>query len=184
MQKVFILDGPDCTGKSTLANKLSDIYNISIYHLTYYDDREQFQKQFDIATDMIKKWAKGESEGFILDRYILSEYAYREAFRPEKSLIDNSAEMLDIIEHYSSLGVVDVIFTLPEDKIKWYDFFTKMCKQREEMYSGEKMLIVYEEYLKLWKKMRYNKHVYRFDLFENMKGDNKGKIFNILNNEN
>jgi adenylate kinase family enzyme len=58
MEKVFILDGPDGTGKTTLALKLSDIYNIPIYHLTYYDDREKFQQQFNIATEMINKWIR------------------------------------------------------------------------------------------------------------------------------
>ena len=47
MEKVFIIDGPDGTGKTTLANKLSEIYNIPIYHLTYYKDQKKFQKQFD-----------------------------------------------------------------------------------------------------------------------------------------
>ena len=58
MDKVFILDGPDGTGKTTLATKLSEIYNIPIYHLTYYDDREKFQRQFDKATEMITDWIR------------------------------------------------------------------------------------------------------------------------------
>ena len=58
MEKVFILDGPDGTGKTTLASKLSEIYNIPIYHLTYFDDRDKFQMQFNKATEMIKEWGR------------------------------------------------------------------------------------------------------------------------------
>lgn len=56
MKKVFILDGPDGTGKTTLAKKLSEIYNIPIYHLTFYADRARHQQQFDIATKKLIEW--------------------------------------------------------------------------------------------------------------------------------
>jgi adenylate kinase family enzyme len=56
MKKVFILDGPDGSGKTTLALKLQDIYDIPIYHLTYYKDREKFQRQFDIVSSMLKEY--------------------------------------------------------------------------------------------------------------------------------
>ena len=80
-------------------------------------------------------------------------------------------------------GQVDIIFTLPHDKNKWYNFFTALSEQREEMYSGDKMLDVYEEYFKLWKKIRYNRNVYRFDLFENAIGEHKEKLYNLLKDE-
>lgn len=94
-------------------------------------------------------------------------------------MVDKAAAMLEMIEHRAATGELDIIFTLPYDKNKWFELFESLCKEREEMYSPEKMLNVYEEYINLWKKMRYNKHVYRYDLFENMKGLNKGKILKI-----
>ena len=103
MQKVFILDGPDATGKTTLASKLSEIYNIPIYHLTYYNDEKKFQKQFDIANEMLKEWADGKRGGFILDRYIFSEYAYHNVYRPSSRLVANAASLLENIEHMASL---------------------------------------------------------------------------------
>lgn len=179
MRKVFILDGPDGTGKSTLASKLSEIYNIPIYHLTYYKDREKFQKQFETATNMIKEFILGERDGFILDRYILSEFAYQKAYRPDTPLIDGAEEMLELLEHRAATGEIEVIVCLPNSRSEWFGFFDSLTNSREEMYSGPKMLDVYEEYLKLWKKMRYNKHVYRYDLFENMRGTNKNKVLTI-----
>lgn len=176
MEKVFIIDGPDGTGKTTLANKLSEIYNIPIYHLTYYKDQKKFQKQFDAATNKIQQWIRGESGGFILDRYILSEYAYHQAYRPDEPILAGADLMLEMLEHRSSTGEIDVIISLPHNKEKWFNFFIELSKNRKEMYNDEKMLIVYEEYLKFWKKLRYNKHIYRYDFFLNMEGNNKGKI--------
>lgn len=173
MKKVFILDGPDGSGKTTLASKLQDIYDIPIYHLTYYPDREKFQRQFDIVSSMLKEYFAGKRDGFILDRHIFSEIAYQRAYRPNVPLIDGAAEILEMVEHRAAMGELDIIFALPYDRSQWFENFTKLSNEREEMYSGPKMLDVYEEYLKLWKTMRYNKNVYRYDFFQNMEGKNK-----------
>lgn len=178
-KKVFIIDGPDGTGKTTLAQRLSEAYNIPIYHLTYYDDREKFQKQFDTATEMIKQWIRGESDGFILDRYILSELAYQKVYRPNIPLVDGADLMFELMEHRAATGEIDVIIALPEDRSKWFELFSSLCEERKEMYSPEKMLKVFDEYENLWKKIRYNKHVYRYDLFENIKGQHKNQILEI-----
>lgn len=94
-------------------------------------------------------------------------------------LLNNSENMFELMEHRAATGELDVIVALPYDRNKWFEFFQGLCEEREEMYSPEKMLHVYEEYVNLWKKIRYNKHVYRYDLFKNMEGQFKGKVFKI-----
>lgn len=178
-KKLFIIDGPDGAGKTTLAEKLSDIYNIPIYHLTYYKDKVEHQRQFDRATRMIIEWCKSPDEGFILDRYILSELAYQAVYRPDEPLIEDAQNMLEVMEHRATLGDIEIIIALPEDKERWLEHFKKLEESREEMYSSEKISQVYDEYYKHWKKMRYNRNVTRYDLFENMKGENKKVIKNI-----
>lgn len=63
---VYIIDGPDGTGKSTLANKLSDTFKLPIYHLTYFSDPELHNEQFSNALNLLRN----SDTGFILDRYI------------------------------------------------------------------------------------------------------------------
>lgn len=178
-KKVFIIDGPDGTGKTTLANRLSEIYNIPIFHLTYYKDRELHQEQFHKATQMMQDWISNPEGGFIIDRYILSEMIYRKIYRPDEPLIKEAELMYEFMEHRAAVGEIEIIIALPENRDKWFQHFSKLCQEREEMYSTEKILEVYEEYLTHWKKLRYNKHVMRYDLFENMKGEQKHKICDI-----
>jgi thymidylate kinase len=173
MKKVFILDGPDGSGKTTLASKLQDIYDIPIYHLTYYNDREKFQRQFDNVTLMLKEYFSGKRDGFILDRHIFSEIAYQRVYRPQVPLIEGANDILEMVEHRAATGELEIIFALPYNRSQWFENFTKLANEREEMYSGTKMLDVYEEYLKLWKNLRYNKNVHRYDFFQNMEGKNK-----------
>lgn len=182
-KKIFIIDGPDGSGKTTLAKKLSDIYNIPILHLTYYSDPEKHASQFTKITDMIKEWIKTGEGGFIVDRYILSELVYHNVYRPDSPLIPNSDLIYEFMEHRAAMGEINIIIALPEDRKRWLDYFKSLEQTREEMYSSEKMLNVYEEYLTYWKKLRYNNHVMRYDLFENMEGQNKGKIQDILDDE-
>ena len=112
-------------------------------------------------------------------RYILSEIIYRKIYRPDEPLIKEAEFMYEFMEHRAAIGEIEVIIALPENRDKWFQHFSKLCEEREEMYSTEKILEVYEEYLEHWKKLRYNKHVMRYDLFENMEGQNKNKVTDI-----
>lgn len=178
-KKIFILDGPDGTGKTTLATRLSEVYNIPIFHLTYFEDPEKHAEQFRKATTKILGWLMNKSDGFIIDRYILSELVYHKVYRPELPLLDDAYFIYEIMEHRAATGEIEVIITLPRDKERWFEQFKELEKNREEMYTSEKMSEVYDEYLNYWKKLRYNKNVMRYDMFENMNGANKGKILNI-----
>ena len=45
--KVFILEGPDGSGKTTLGHKLADTYGIEYTHLTYYKDEDAMMSFVD-----------------------------------------------------------------------------------------------------------------------------------------
>lgn len=156
--RTFIIDGPDGTGKTTLGNILSKIYNIPLVHLTYYEDIEKHQEQFDQAADLVKR-------PVILDRYIFSEIAYRNVYRPNEIGIQNIDKMQNFILNNDN---IDIIIALPENKEKWLENFKILEQNREEMYSSEKMGQIYDEYYKIWQNIRYNKNVFRYDMFENL----------------
>ena len=144
-------------GKSTLGNLLSKIYNIPLVHLTYYSDIKLHQEQFDNAADLVKR-------PVILDRYIFSEIAYRNIYRPNEMGIQNIDKMQSFILNNDN---IDIIIALPKNKEKWLENFKILEQNREEMYSSEKMGQIYDEYYKIWQNIRYNKNVFRYDMFEN-----------------
>lgn len=70
--KVFILEGPDGSGKTTLGNKLADTYGVEYVHLTYYKDKEKMRTQF---YDIVRR-VNTQKKGFVVDRFILSNIIY------------------------------------------------------------------------------------------------------------
>lgn len=175
-EKCIIVDGPDCAGKTTLCQKLSEIYNLPIYHLTYYEDYDKHSDQFEKAYKMINDWEYNNGPGFILDRYIFSETAYRNVYRPTMPTLQNIDIYYKILTRQLNNSSVELFFCLPSDKMRWLEGFKKAEQEREEMYTSEKISDVYEEYLKLWHMMRYNNNVWRYDMYENIEGQNKNKI--------
>lgn len=153
---IYIVDGPDGTGKTTLCNKLSELYGIPVIHLTYYKDKKEHEKQFQDALDMLRK----SPSGFILDRYIFSEKVYSDVYRDSKyiSIFDDCLNALTYVN-------ARVIISVPKDKVKYMDFFKKLHEEREEMYSPEQMGAVYDGYENFFKK-DWNFNIARYDLFD------------------
>lgn len=178
-EKCIIVDGPDCAGKTTICQKLSDVYNLPIYHLTYYSDYDKHNEQFEKAFKMIENWEQKDGPGFILDRYIFSETAYRNVYRQNMPTLRNIDTFYKILNRQLDNSSLELIFCLPIDKMRWLEAFKKAEQEREEMYTSEKISDVYEEYLKLWQMMRYNNNVWRYDMFENIDGQNKNKIIQL-----
>lgn len=173
MSSVFVIDGPDGTGKSTLASKISKMYKIPSYHLTWYDDKEKFQEQFANIAEKLDSFIKGSGGGFIVDRYILSEIVYNKIYRPDTKIIDNAAEMLETLLTYTNTdSKVMLIFALPHDKEKWLSNFEKLCKEREEMYGPEKMGKIYDEFENHWNEIKSGRNVYRYDFTDTETDDN------------
>lgn len=154
----FIIDGPDCTGKTTLSNLLSNTYNLPTYHLTYFSDMEAMVKQFDDALDMLR-----HKQGFILDRYIFSNIAYGNVYHNGNYVMGH----FDYLREHD-LKKAEIIFSLPKDKQRYLEFFKSKYESREEMYDLERAGDIYDEYAKLYETFKRIKglRVSRFDIFE------------------
>ena len=108
--KVFILEGPDGGGKSTLAKKLSDTYGIDYTHLTYYKDEEMMRTQF---YDVIRR-INTEKRGLVVDRFILSNLAYGIVFH-NFSFVNGWKMFLDALCRDWLKGK-EIVICLPYDK--------------------------------------------------------------------
>lgn len=147
---IFILEGPDCTGKSTLGQMLASIHGAPIYHCTYIKDKEAMYSQFKTLLDLIHDG----SRPLVIDRYVYSNVVYGDIYQNGEYVKDYK-ELLDptIIGQDN----VKVIFTLPEIKQQYLDFYASKYSEREEMYSLESAGTVWDGFNDLLSNP-HNKH--------------------------
>lgn len=154
--KVIIIDGPDCTGKSTLCNSLQKVYTLPVYHLSWFPDDNAMIEQFENAAELIRKG------GVILDRYIFSNIAYGNVYHGGKCVYG--------WENYLNgnlLKDAEIIISLPRDKERYLDFYRRRFNERDEMYS-EISDRIYNEYQRIIDEYGYMLNIKRFDLFDVM----------------
>lgn len=162
--KVFILEGPDGSGKTTLGHKLADTYGIEYVHLTYYEDEDVMRTQF---YDVIRRLNMSK-KGFVVDRFILSNIIYGIVFHNYK-FVDGWKMFLDALCR-DWIKSKEIIFCLPHDKETYLEHFKKMTEEREEMYcSVEDMSKIYDLYELFYEMLTHNKdvRVSRYDWTKN-----------------
>ena len=162
--KVFILEGPDGSGKTTLGHKLADTYGIEYTHLTYYEDENDMRTQF---YDVIRRMNTNK-KGFVVDRFILSNIIYGIVFHNCK-FVDGWKMFLDALCRDCIKGK-EIIICLPQDKEAYLEHFKKMTEERKEMYcSVEDMSKIYDLYELFYEMLTHNKdvRVSRYDWTKN-----------------
>lgn len=152
--KVFILEGPDGSGKTTLAKKLAETYGIDYTHLTYYKDEDVMRTQF---YDVIRRMNEVR-KGCVIDRFILSNIIYGIVFHNCK-FVEGWKMFLDALCRDWIKGK-EIIICLPQDKESYLEHFKKMTEEREEMYcSVEDMSKIYDLYEVFYEMLTHNKNV-------------------------
>lgn len=151
---LYILEGPDACGKTTVAKEIQRATGYNIYHLTYFSDPEKMKAQYEWITNFIKYWLydKGDIEGLIIDRLFLSNEVYQTVFQ-NGPIVEGEQDFLNfLINGQANCRVnADVTFIncMPSDKERWLNHFKKMKEEREELYTDlEKMSQVYDLYKK------------------------------------
>ena len=152
---LYIIEGPDGSGKSTLSKWLSEKKNIPVRHFTYYKDRQQMSNQFFEGHETLSL----SEESMIFDRYILSNLVYGIVFH-ECNFVDGWLMWLSsMMSGVSVRKKIHIVFCLPE-KEKWLKRFEELCKNREEMYVDvEKMSKVYDIFLIFFQMMCGNSDI-------------------------
>lgn len=146
-KNLYILEGPDRCGKSTVAKIIQAVTGYPIIHLTYFSDPEKMQAQYDYIEGMLRDWLlnNGDGDGFILDRFLLSNKVYQTVFQ-NGPIVKNYDSLYKLIEEQTNANVT-YINCLPDDKERYLEHFKKMKEQREELYTDmDKMSQVYDLY--------------------------------------
>lgn len=157
----IIIEGPDGTGKTTLAKALMENNDALRYeHLINMEHPYDMYRQFIEARNKI-------TEGnIILDRYILSNMVY--------SYICSSIPVYDKNMFYEellaklALDKACLIFCLPSNKEQYLEEFTKLRQEREELItSTDVMSKIFDAYKCHYDELKtlHPNNVFQFDRF-------------------
>lgn len=138
----ILVEGPDCTGKSTLIRHLQDRYNLEYLHLKRIN-----QDVWEFYDDFCSK----EYNNTVFDRGYISNIVYSTVFGDSKVLKPEQ-------QAYFQDQVDVIIVCLPEDKSRYLKHFEKHKQIRHEDYDV--MDIVYDEFREF-----ITDSVIRFDIF-------------------
>ena len=145
--QIIVLDGPDAVGKTTLANKIIEMYpNTKYLHLTYrFKD-----KIFDYHTAAIRlasKWAK--THNVIIDRWWPTEACYATVYRGSSDwpLQGRFHDRLAL-----KFGAVYVMCLPDHTTLKRFE---RMKQERDEMYES------IDELCKVYSKLFHGDHSHK-----------------------
>lgn len=136
----IVLEGPDGSGKTTLAEKLCRALDLQYMHLTYLEDSEAMYAQFVEADKAL------QHGGVLLDRYIMSNYVYSAA--SDVPVVKHASKFLQTMQALIRSNRVYHILCMPVDRRAYLREFERLSKARDEMYkSVSYMDSVYDEYI-------------------------------------
>ena len=136
----IVLEGPDGSGKTTLAEKLCKALDLQYMHLTYLEDPEAMYAQFVEADKALQRG------GVLVDRYIMSNYAYSAA--SDVPVVKHASKFLQTMQALIRSNRVYHILCMPIDREAYLKEFERLSKERDEMYTSVSyMKSVYDEYI-------------------------------------
>jgi len=154
---IFVIDGVDASGKTTLARCMADKLNCTNIHHTY-DAGWSHRQLLDHHLEWLFSYSSGEN--IVLDRSWPSCQVYGSVFRN----IDDEIPCKAFRRMFNLMGVC-YIFALPERTL-WQEKYDTMCSKRDEMYGDDpRMGVVYEAFHHLACDMFMNEqHCYKYDM--------------------
>ena len=141
----IVLEGPDGSGKTTLAKKLCKVLDLQYMHLTYFNDLDAMHAQFVKADKALRHG------GVLLDRYIMSNYVYSSVSGIH--VVKHASKFLHTMQALIRSNRVYHILCMPVDRRAYLMEFERLSKEREEMYPAVEYMdkvsdvYIYSQYL-------------------------------------
>lgn len=138
---LITIDGPDASGKSTLAARIAEVFGGQVIHLTWSPQLERNMHHYRMHAIGYAR-ALADHCVVVLERPWLSHPVYAEVYRDGKYDEQHVAYWKQMTEHAASLNIV----ALPGDAGTWLANYLKMCEEREELHGPNpgKAMAVYE----------------------------------------
>jgi thymidylate kinase len=125
---VFIIEGPDCAGKTTLANKLAKHVNGKVIHATYRFKGRMGLYHWALLRKAVRM---ADHSPVIMDRFWMSEIAYGNTYRngPEPGY-----EWRELNDWAKRLGF-SYSFAVPYRWDQFWEFLQKNYHNQEQLYK-------------------------------------------------
>lgn len=135
----ILLEGPDCSGKTTLARTLKNCFDLTYIHHSFNPDDIKYAKEYSEFSEYVKN-----TNDILVDRWTPSEVVYGNIIRGKSRI--NEEELL------YSISLFDyVIFCLPHPPEKYLENFIKTSSTREEYVRDKKLMMdIYNNYNSLF----------------------------------
>ena len=128
---LITVDGPDGTGKTTLAQRIALLTGGEHIHLTWTRHLDRHMDRYRTAAIDYASCLAGDKV-VVLERPWLSHPVYQSAYRNDEKEHDWRAWRA-ATELAQDLGVI----ALPEDYSKWFQGYVHACDTRDEHYSNK-----------------------------------------------
>lgn len=156
---IYLLEGPDGTGKTTFAkylvNKAIEEKRTCLYfHCTNTSSKYKSPDEgYSILLEDLKHYKELDYD-IVLDRAWISNIIYTKVFEPVKDRVSEflCKELLKVTDR--------PIICLPKDRSKYLQRFEELRQTREEAYNS--MEKIYDEFDK------FAKDCFRYDFFDHM----------------
>ena len=173
MKGILILEGQDCSGKTTLAQYLLDKYKGVYIHATY-----RFKNKMPIyhAALLRKALKLSKNQLVIIDRLHISEYIYAKVFRGGTPW----PEVFKMFNSFCKKFNIPIILCVPDTINRGLIWFEQTKQKRPEMYEDIKEIII--EYCKYANEHQYDNNViiYNRDFAENYKEEYFSYIIKMI----
>lgn len=161
---VFVFEGPDGAGKTTLAKHLAKVTGAKYIHLTYrFKDRMHLYHS--AAIKLVARYA--QHQPVVLDRWWPSEILYAECYRGGSKFMKH----FFLLEHIATQMGVTYVWCLPEDKKRYFDNINRLKDNREELFQDgfDRLYDLYRDFYHQYGGLREN--AVHYDMFKNFVGD-------------
>lgn len=156
---IYFIEGPDGTGKTTLArniaiNSINNRKTCLFFHCTNRSSRKTADEDYSEFLEDLKTY-KAKQYDVVIDRGWISNVVYTTVFEPEKAHISDEVanKLFEIVDK--------TIVCLPKDKSRYLNHFLELAQARREDYIQD-MDKVYDMF------NTYANRFCRYDMFEHI----------------
>ena len=144
---IYILEGPDGSGKTTLANKLVEMAGCPYYHFSYPRSQEEADNLFKTYYEKLVILNGRDS---VIDRMWISTMVYGEILRGKSEVSTKQAERLERLIRRDAMifyctGPVHLMWQRAtqrgETYIKDYETFNRICAKYDEIMYHHRHLV-------------------------------------------